>query len=137
MTSPTIASILGYAHRIAIVGLSSDPLRPSHGVALDLMQHGLEIFPVNPHCDRFYGRRVYSSLRDIEEPIDIVDVFRRAEFLPEVAREAAQVRPRCLWLQSGLRSTEARAIAAEAGMDYVEDRCLGVEVARALAARDQ
>ena len=125
-----VQEILGYARRIAVVGLSDDPYRASSGVAAALIDHGYEIVPVNPTIDEALGVRAYPSLADIPGDIDIVDVFRRPEHLEGVAQEAAQVRAKALWLQSGLRSAEARRIALEAGMDYVEDRCLKVEVAR-------
>jgi predicted CoA-binding protein len=125
-----VAIILGYARRIAIVGLSGEPDRASYGVAAELLDHGYEVVPVNPTIDEVLGLRSYASLAEVPGDIDVVDVFRRPEHLEGVAREAAAVGAKALWLQSGLRSAEARHIADEAGMDYVEDRCLKVEVAR-------
>lgn len=125
-----VEKILGYAQRIAVVGLSDDPYRESYGVAAALLREGFEVVPVNPTVDDVFGLRSYPSLAEVPGAIDIVDVFRRPEHLEAVAREAAQVGARALWLQSGLRSREARRIAEEAGMDYVEDLCLKIEVAR-------
>lgn len=126
-----VAKILGYARRIAVVGLSNDPWRASYGVAAALLDSGYEIVPVNPTIDEVLGLRSYAALKDVPGEIDLVDVFRRPEHLAAVAREAAEVGARALWLQLGSRSAEARDIARAAGMDYVEDRCLKVEVSRA------
>jgi uncharacterized protein len=125
----TITRVLGYARRIAVVGLSPKPERPSNGVARRLLDHGYDIVPVNPNAREVLGLRAYPALADVPGDIDVVDVFRREEHLPGVAREAVEVGARALWLQLGLRSAEARKIAEEAGLDVVEDRCLGVEVA--------
>ena len=122
--------ILGYARRIAVVGLSPDPYRASHGVARSLIDHGYEIVPVNPTTDEVLGLRSYASLADVPDPIDVVDVFRRSKHLEGVAEEAAAVGAKALWLQIGLRSDAVRRIAADAGMDLVEDLCLKVEVQR-------
>jgi predicted CoA-binding protein len=125
-----VQKILGYAKRIAIVGLTDDPHRASYGVAEELLDHGYEIVPVNPTIDEALGLRSYPSLADVPGGVDVVDVFRRPEYLEAVAREAAEVGAKALWLQVGLRSHEARRIAIAAGMDYVEDLCLKIEVAR-------
>lgn len=124
-----IRRILSNTRRIAVVGLSPDPARTSHGVARALQHDGYEIVPVNSHATEVLGERSWPSLADVPGQVDLVDVFRRAEHLPGVAREAAEIGAPALWNQLGLVSPEARAIAAEAGMDYVEDRCLKVEVA--------
>ena len=122
--------ILGYAKRIAVVGLSDDPYRASYGVAAALIEHGYDVVPVNPTVDEVLGQRSYPSLADVPGDIDLVDVFRRPEHLEAVAHEAASIGAKALWLQLGLHSAEARRIAEEAGMDYVEDLCLKIEVAR-------
>ena len=116
--------------RIAVVGLSASPWRASHDVARALQRAGYEIVPVNPTVDEVLGERSYPSLADVPGEVDLVDVFRREEHLAEVAREAAAIGAPALWNQLGLVSAEARAIAEEAGMTYVEDACLKVEVAR-------
>lgn len=126
----TVERILGYARRIAVVGLSADPSRASHDVAAALQRRGYAIVPVNPNCDEVLGEPAYPSLDAVPGTVDLVDVFRRQEHLPEVARQAvARGDVRAVWNQLGLRSAEARAIVEEAGLDYVEDRCLKIDVA--------
>lgn len=127
-SSDVVAKILSYARRIAVVGLSADPWRPSYGVASALLERGYEIVPVNPTAGEILGARSYPSLADVPGDVDVVDVFRRPQFLEDVAREAAAVGAKGLWLQAGLRSDRARRICEGAGMDYVEDLCLKVEV---------
>lgn len=114
--------------RIAVVGLSDDPSRPSYDVANYLRSAGKEIIPVNPKCDTVMGLKCYPSLAAVPGPIDVVDVFRRPEFCPDVARDAVEAGAKGIWLQSGIRSPEAREIARKAGLDYVENRCLKVDV---------
>jgi uncharacterized protein len=91
-----------------------------------LLGHGYRVIPVRPNRTEILGVPVAPSLAEIEEPIDLVDVFRRAEFCPQVAEEAAAVGAKVLWLQLGLVSPEARAIAERARMDYVEDECTAI-----------
>jgi predicted CoA-binding protein len=119
------------AQRIAVVGLSDDPSRPSYGVAAYLIDAGRDVIPVNPNHATVLGRECYARLEDVPGPIDLVDVFRRPEYCAEVARSAVAVGAKGVWLQSGIRSVEARRIAEQAGVDYVEDRCLMVEHRRA------
>jgi predicted CoA-binding protein len=123
----TAAEILAEARTIALVGASPKPWRPSHGVMRYLLEKGYRVIPVRPTgpADILGVRRV-SSLAGIEEPIDLVDVFRRAEFCPRVAEEAKAAGARALWLQLGIVSPEARAIAEAAGMAYVEDACTAI-----------
>jgi predicted CoA-binding protein len=118
--------ILREAHTIAIVGASPNPSRTSHGVMRYLQRAGYRCIPVNPNAAEVLGERCYPSLADLHEPIDLVDVFRRAEYCAGVAREAAAAGAPALWLQLGIRSAEARDVAEEAGMDYVEDACTAV-----------
>jgi uncharacterized protein len=120
------ADALDDVRRIAVVGASDDPRRPSHGVMGSLLRRGYDVVPVNPNAERVHGLEAVDRLADVEGPIDLVDVFRRPEHAPDVAREAAAVGARVLWLQTGVVSDRAREIAEEAGMDYVEDACLGV-----------
>ncbi len=126
----TVVKVLGYARRIAVVGLSNRPARASYGVAAALQARGYEIVPVNPYHDQILGVTCYPALAEVPGDIDLVNVFRRREHLPGVAREAVQVGARGLWFQLGLRSPEGRALAEAAGLDVVEDRCLAVETAR-------
>jgi predicted CoA-binding protein len=119
--------ILAEAGTIALVGASPKPWRPSHGVMRYLLEHGYRVIPVRPAGPpEILGVPRAGSLGEIEEPIDLVDVFRRAEFCPGVAEEAAAVGARALWLQLGIVSPEARAIAEAAGLDYVEDACTAI-----------
>lgn len=115
------------ARRVAVVGLSDDPMRPSRGVAEYLLYAGYDIVPVNPNYWEVLGRRAYAALADVPGPIDLVLVFRRPEHCADVAREAVSAGAKGIWLQSGIYSTEARQIAAAAGIDYVEGRCMMVE----------
>jgi uncharacterized protein len=125
----TIATILGDTRRIAVVGASPDPSRPSHGVLRRLLAAGYDVVPVNPRCDEVLGLPTVPSLEELDGPVDLVDVFRRAEHAPALAEQAAATGASALWLQQGVRSPEARRIADEAGLAYVEDACLAVEVA--------
>jgi len=113
--------------RIAVVGLSDDPSRASFGVASYLRSVGKEIVPVNPNLENVMGLKCYPRLEDVPGPIDVVDVFRRPEFCADVVRSAVAVGAKGVWLQSGIVSDEARAIARKAGIDYVEDRCMKVD----------
>ena len=124
MRSPE--EILREATSIALVGASPEPGRPSHGVMAYLLRAGYRVVPVNPLAAEVLGRRCVSSLADLEEPVDLVDVFRRPEHCGEVAREALAAGAGALWLQLGIVSAEARQVAEEAGMDYVEDACTAV-----------
>lgn len=123
---------LANARTIAIVGLSSNPLRGSYFVAYYLKRHGYHIIPVNPNETEVLGEQAYPTLADVPEPIDVVDVFRAPEHAPEVAREAVKVGAKLLWLQFGVISPEAAAIAERGGLQVVMDRCMKVEHARTL-----
>src|ERR1700678_482331 len=114
--------------RIAVVGLSDDPSRPSYGVAQYLRSAGKEIIPVNPTHPTVMGVKSYATLEEMPGPIDVVDVFRRPEFCPDVVRSAVKIGAKGVWLQSGIVSAEAEAIARDAGIDFVQDRCLKVEL---------
>jgi uncharacterized protein len=134
MRSPT--QILAEAKTIALVGASPKPDRPAHGVMRYLLAQGYKVIPVRPlDCDEVHGVPCVASLAEIDEPIDIVDVFRRTEACPDHAREAAAVGAKAVWLQLGLVSPEARQIAEDAGLDYVEDECTAIVHRRRLAAR--
>ena len=121
-----LRSLLGEAEVVAVVGISSKPWRPSHEVASYLQQHGYRIVPVNPNEHEVLGERVYASLLDIPEDIhvDVVDVFRRAEHTPEVARDAVAIGARTLWLQEGIVSDEAARIASEGGLEVIMGVCI-------------
>lgn len=123
-----------YQH-IAIVGISSDQYRPSHFVAIYLQAEGYDIVLVNPRYaeQTILGKKVYSSLTEAKaagETIEIVDVFRKPEDIPPIAEEAIQIGARVLWLQLGIRNDEAGKRAQEAGLTFVQDRCIKMEHAR-------
>jgi uncharacterized protein len=118
------AEILSGARTIALVGASPRPERPSNIVMRYLLGQGYRVIPVRPVGPaEILGQQRVASLAEIEEPIDLVDVFRRPEFCPDVARQAVEADAGALWLQLGIVSAEARAIAEVAGLDYVEDEC--------------
>ena len=119
--------ILAGASVIAVVGASRDPSKPSHSVPLQMLRHGWRIIPVNPFVDEVFGVKTFKTLADINEAVDLVDVFRPAHDAVDVVRQAVAIKAPAVWLQSGIVSAEARRIATEAGLDYVEDRCLAVE----------
>jgi predicted CoA-binding protein len=134
-TPPTAAgrrAILRRARTIAIVGASSNPARASNFVLAYLRSSSADytLWPITPREDAILGLETYPSLDALPSPPDVVDVFRRAELLPEVAREAVAVGAGALWLQLGLHSDEAVAIAHGAGLDVITDRCLKIEHAR-------
>ena len=116
--------ILEQARTIAVVGASSDPGRPSYEVVQYLTEQGFDVIPVRPDCDTILGLRCYPELSAVDRPVDIVDVFRRGEAAPEIAHQAVAAGAKALWLQEGVTSAEARAIAEDAGLAYVEDRCI-------------
>ena len=115
------------AKRIAIVGMSDDPGRPSHGIGGYLLAHGYEVIPVNPHHGQVLGLKCYASLAEVPGEIDLVNVFRRPEFCAAVARQAIAAGAKGIWLQAGIRNESAQRLAAEAGVDFVQDRCIMVE----------
>lgn len=119
--------ILSKAKTIAVVGLSSDPMRPSHEVSEYMQRQGYRVVPVNPNEAEVLGEKAYGKLEEIPFPVDLVDVFRRPAHAPEVVRSAIAIGAGAVWLQSGIVSAEARAIAAAAGLPYVEDRCVLIE----------
>ncbi|HEX3628853.1 MAG TPA: CoA-binding protein [Candidatus Dormibacteraeota bacterium] len=122
--SDVVDRILTNARTIAVVGLSPDPRRPSHGVARYLQRAGYRIIPVNPNIDKVMGEVAYSSLREVPEPIDVVDVFRRSAFVGPVVDEAIAVNARALWLQDGVVDEAAAQRARTAGLDVVMDDCI-------------
>ncbi len=121
------AEVLQRYSSVAVVGMSTDPDKPANSVPRRLKARGFRVIPVNPTTDEVDGERSYASLSEVPVPVEVVDVFRPASEAPEIAREAVEVGAKALWLQLGLRSPEAREIAESAGLDYVEDRCMGAE----------
>jgi predicted CoA-binding protein len=126
----TIKEILGYAKTVAVVGASRDPSKPSGHIPYVLQHRGFRIIPVNPNASEVLGELAYASLLDMKQPVDVVDVFRPAAEAPAIARQAVKIGARALWLQLGIKSDEARSIAEAAGLDYVEDHCMGRESTR-------
>ena len=125
MRSPE--QILRDARTIALVGASPNPARPSHGVMRYLLHHGYRVVPVRPlDCEEVLGVPCVASLAEIDEPIDLVDVFRNEAAAPGHAREAVEAGAKAFWLQLDLRSPEARLICEQAGLDYVEDECTAI-----------
>ena len=119
--------ILAEASVIAVVGASRDVFKPSHTVPLQMLRYGWKIIPVNPFVAEIFGVRTVPTLADLPEPVDLVDIFRPAADALEIVRQAVAIKAPAVWLQTGIVSAEARRIATEAGLDYVEDRCLAVE----------
>lgn len=121
-----LAILLGDVHTIAVVGLSSKPTRPSYDVSAYLQDHGYRIVPVNPKETEVLGERAYPSLRDLPEDleIDVVDVFRRAEDTPEIARDAVAIGAKVLWLQQDIVNEEAYRIASEGGLEVIMGVCI-------------
>ena len=126
----TIIRHLLQAKRIAVVGLADDPSRPSHYVSEYMMESGKEIIPVNPNHEQVLGKKCYRSLKDVPGPIDLVNVFRRPVFCPDVVRDAIAVGAKGIWLQSGIISEEAQTLAREAFIPFIQNRCLMVEHSR-------
>jgi len=137
MTDAELRELLRQTRTIAVVGLSANPERPSNQVCWYLHHQGYRLFGINPMCPspEVFGVPVLPSLAELPEPVDLVDVFRRPEYTPAVAREAVAVGAHVLWLQLGIRSAEARTVAEAGGLVYVEDRCLKVDHARLLGRR--
>ena len=116
--------------RIAVVGLSSNPLRASNFVGYYLLRHGYEVIPVNPREEEIFGLKCYPSVSDIPQPVDMVDVFRAPDAAPGIAEEATAIGARYLWLQFGVISPAAVTIAEAGGMQCIVDRCIKIEHAR-------
>lgn len=127
-----IRDIMLTAKTVAIVGLSSNELRASHFVGFYLKRHGYRVIPVNPRETEVLREKSYSSLLDVPGPIDVVDVFRAPEHVPEIARQAVKVGAKALWLQFGVISPEGAEIARNGGLQVVMDRCMKVEHARSV-----
>ena len=126
-TSDPIADVLRQAKTIAVVGLSDNPLRPSYGVAAYMQSQGYRIIPVNPNIDEALGEKSYRSLMDVPEKIDIVDIFRRSEFVEEVVDQAIRLKVPAVWMQEEIVHERAAEKARRAGMFVIMDRCILVE----------
>jgi len=122
-----LRKLLTEARTIAMVGASSSPDKPSHGIMRKLLNAGYRVSPVNPRETEVQGQKAYPSLRDIPEKVDIVDVFRRAEDTPAIADEAVAIGAKAIWLQSGISNEETARRAQAGGLLAVMDACIGVE----------
>jgi len=122
-----IKAILEDAGNVAVVGLSDNPEKTSHMVAAALQARGYRIIPVNPNAETILGERSYKTLSDIPEPVHIVDVFRRPEFVEPIAEEAVKIGAKVFWLQTGIVNERASQIAADGGLEVIMDRCIKVE----------
>jgi uncharacterized protein len=124
MANDPIAELLKSSKTIAVVGLSDSPFKPSHGVSEYMQAHGYKIIPVNPQVSEVLGEKAYPSLLDIPEKIDIVDVFRRPEFVPEIVDQAIQLKVPAIWLQETVVHEAAADKARQAGIFVVMDKCI-------------
>jgi len=122
--SDPIKEILARSKTIAVVGLSSNPLRPSHGVSAYLQSHGYRIIPVNPNIEECLGEKAYRSLLEVPEKIDIVNVFRRSAYVDEVVEQAIQRQAPVVWMQEEVINEPAAEKARKAGIFVVMDRCI-------------
>lgn len=135
MTDTELKELLSSAKNIAVVGLSNSPARASYGVSRFLQRQGYRVIPVNPNETEVLGETCYPTLREVPDPIDIVDIFRRSEAVPEIVdaaleRHAAGGGIRCIWMQEGIVNTEAAARAEAAGIPVVMNHCILKELAR-------
>ena len=119
-----ITELLKNARNIAVVGLSSSPIRPSYGVSAYMQSQGYKIIPINPQINGALGERAYPSLAEAPEKIDIVNIFRRPEFVPAVVDQAIKLKPAAIWMQEGVRSDDAAEKARKAGIFVIQDRCI-------------
>jgi predicted CoA-binding protein len=122
-----IKQILEKTKIIAVVGLSDNPDRTSYMVSEAMQNKGYRIIPVNPNVEQILGEKCYASLTDIPEQIDIVNVFRRSEFIGPIAEEAIKIKAKVLWLQQGVYNEEAASLAGNQGLSVIMDRCIKVE----------
>lgn len=119
-----ITELLRTVKIIAVVGLTSDPMRPSHGVSAYMQSQGYRVIPVNPNESKVLGEKAYATLADVPEKIDLVNVFRRPEFVADVVRQTVALRLPAIWLQEGVVDEQAAQRAREAGLIVVMDRCI-------------
>lgn len=127
MDNEGIGKILKESRTVAIVGLSDKPERPSYDVATYLQAHGYRVIPVNPNITEWKGVKAYARLSDLEEKVDIVDIFRRSEDVLPIVQEAIAIGAKTVWMQLGVVDEEAAKLAVKAGMNVVMDRCMKIE----------
>ena len=130
MTAADCLRILQTYRRIAMVGLSANPMRPSHFAAIYMLSKGYDVIPVNPSEQRILGRTCYRSVRDVPGPVEIVDIFRERSAVPLVVEDAIAVGAKVVWMQLGIIHEEAAERARQAGIEVVMDRCVKIEHAR-------
>jgi predicted CoA-binding protein len=131
-TDDELRTLLTSATTIAMVGASANPEKPSHGIMKALLAAGYRVFPVNPKEPEVLGQKAYASLAEVPQPIDIVDVFRKAEDTPAIADEAIAIGAKALWLQKGISNDDTAARAKAGGLTVIMDKCIGA-THRALA----
>lgn len=124
MPTDPVADILRASKTIAVVGLSDNPLRPSHGVSAYMQSHGYRIIPVNPQASEVLGEKAYRSLAEVPEPVDIVDIFRRSEFVPEIVDQAIECGAKAIWMQEGVVHEAAAEKARRAGIFVIMNSCI-------------
>lgn len=129
-TTASILRVLRTYRRVAVVGLSAKPNRPSYFAATYLKDHEFEIFPVNPAYQEVLGRKCHPSLREVPQPLEIVDIFRKIEEVPAIVDEAIRLGAKVIWMQLGIVELEAGERALAAGLEVVMDRCMKIEHAR-------
>ena len=132
MNDTQVAELLREAKTIAVVGLSSNRMRSSFGVARFLQRQGYRIIPVNPNETEILGERAYARLRDVPDDVDVVNIFRRSEKVPDIIDDALQKGTRCIWMQEGVINNAAAQKAESAGVPVVMNRCILKELARLL-----
>lgn len=125
-----IKAILENYKTLAVVGLSSKALRPSNGVSAYMQAHGYRIIPVNPHENSVFGEKAYPSLDAVPEPVEIVVIFRRSEFVPKIVESATHKRAKVIWMQEGIEHKAAARRARLAGIQVIENRCILKEHAK-------
>ncbi len=133
--SDAIREILEQGRTLAVVGLSSKAMRPSYGVATYMQRHGYRIIPVNPHEESVLGEKGYTSLDAVPEPFDVVVIFRRPEFVPDVVEAAIRKGAKVVWMQEGIVHEQAAARARAAGLKVVMDHCILKEYAKRFVAQ--
>ena len=124
-----IEHILRNAHVYAVVGLSSNPSRTSYRIASDLIEHGRTVVPVNPAIEQWQDRKCYPDLKSIPVAVDVVNIFRRSEFVSDIVDEAIAINAKVVWMQIGVIDEAAAERALSAGLDVVMDRCISIEMA--------
>jgi predicted CoA-binding protein len=124
MTDQELIALFYSVKTIAVVGLSDNPEKPAFHIAAYLKDKGYKIAPINPGCSQVLGEKCYPALEDVPFPVDLVDVFRRSEFAPEIARSAVRIGARALWLQDEVISPEAEKIASDAGLIFRQNDCI-------------